>query len=336
MLVPIFLPHLGCHERCIYCNQTHITHLRENNVQEAIRKAMTDHEGQIEIGLFGGNIFGVDAGQLKRLFSYFDEYEHRISNFRISTKPVPLTAEVIEMLKTNRVTVVELGIPTFNDAILSSVNRGHTVQDLISTYEALVSEGFRVAFQFMVGLPGEAMEDIRETVQNMVRLKPDYIRIYPLVVLGNTTLGEMYKEGAFTPIPFDAALDRATFIYLHALRNNIKVVKMGLTDNEVMKENVLAGHYHPAFGYLVKSRAFCLAVLARLRAVRMKGANVAVYLNERDIPHLVGNKRGNIARFEQEGLSVTWEKREIERNNFAVWCDGRSMTGNIFDALELL
>ncbi len=336
MIVPIFLPHLGCRERCIYCNQQFITDLRDADLSASIAKTLSAHKGPYEVGLFGGNIFGMKSDQLRQLFSRFEEYRDRIANFRISTKPVPLNDEVIEILKTNHVTVIELGIPTFNDKILLKLNRRHNAKDLISSYEALIKEGFQVALQFMVGLPKETMNDIRVTVHTMTRLRPHYIRIYPLVVLDSTRLGEMYKKGRFTPIPFDTVLDRAVLMYLSALRNGIPVVKMGLTDNKVIKEKILAGQYHPAYGYMVKARAFYLAILARLFAVPIKGNNITVHLNARDIPHLFGHKRMNIACFGKEGISIQWEKQEIDRDNFILHYDSHSVVGNIFDALGML
>jgi histone acetyltransferase (RNA polymerase elongator complex component) len=173
-------------------------------------------------------------------------------------------------------------------------------------------------------------------VRHMMTIKPCYIRIYPLVVLAGTPLGEIYTKGLFVPDHFDAVLDRVVYIYLNALKENIPVVKMGLTDNEVIKEKILAGQYHPAYGYMVKSRAFYLAILAKLRSLSVTGKDVVVHLNNRDIPHLLGYKRANIASFEKEGIFIQWEKEEIDRDSFILCYNGHSITGNIFDALELL
>ena len=188
----------------------------------------------------------------------------------------------------------------------------------------------------MAGLPDETMADIETTVRHMMTLKPCYIRIYPLVVLAGTPLGETYTKGLFVPDHFDAVLDRVVYIYLNALKENIPVVKMGLTDNEVIKEKILAGQYHPAYGYMVKSRAFYLAIMAKLRGLSVTGKDVVVHLNNRDIPHLLGYKRANITSFEKEGISIQWEKKEIDRDSFILQYDSHSIAGNIFDALELL
>jgi histone acetyltransferase (RNA polymerase elongator complex component) len=335
MILPVFLPHFGCNEKCIYCDQQFITDIRDTDLSTVIAKTLNVHEGPFEVGLFGGNIFGIKPDQLRQLFSHFEKYIDRITNFRISTKPVPLNNENIEILKANKVTVIELGIPTFNDKILSRLNRWHSAVDLVTACKVLTENGFHVALQFMAGLPDETRADIETTVRNMIALKPYYIRIYPLVVLAATPLGEMYTKGLFIPDSFDTVLDRVVYMYLNALKEGISVVKMGLTDNEVIKENIIAGQYHPAYGYMVKSRAFYLAIMAKLRALSVAGKDVVVHLNNRDVPHLLGYKRGNITRFAEEGISIQWEKEEIDRDSFILQCDSHSIVGNTLDALEM-
>jgi len=335
MIVPIFLTHLGCHDRCIYCDQGYITAQSDAGVRQLIQRSFQQQRGPCEVGLFGGNIFGLDPGYLKRLFEHFDDYRDKITNFRNSTKPVPLNEELIDILKEQRVTVIELGIPSFNNHILRMLNRKHTAKDLSLAFHVLKEKGFQVALQFMVGLPDETFGDIREIVENMAGLNPHYIRIYPLAVLKGTPLCTLYEEKSFVPIGFNEALERALYIYLNALRRDIKVVKMGLTDNEVLKERIVAGFYHPAFGHLVKSHGFCQAILAVAERGSISG-EVKVMLNKKDIPHLIGYKRSNIKTFEEQGLTISWEEADIPAGNFILVGGADRAEGNVLAALPSL
>jgi histone acetyltransferase (RNA polymerase elongator complex component) len=184
----------------------------------------------------------------------------------------------------------------------------------------------------MVGLPGETIEDIKVTSANITRLSPSYVRIYPLVVLKNTPLCAMFEEGNFTPISFEEAVRRALFLYLNSMKHNIKIVKMGLTDNEIIKHKVIAGHYHPAFGYVVKSEALYLAVKAHLDFAHMTG-NVVVSLNNRDIPHLLGDKRINIEKLRQQNVVIAWKEANVEEGTFILQKDSKKIAGNIYDGL---
>ena len=330
MVVPVFLPHIGCTERCIYCHQGYITEIREEDLKARIEKALGGREEPCEVGLFGGNIFGIEPVFLERIFSCFDDYRDVISGFRISTKPLPLREETISILKRNRVKIIELGTPTFNNEILAAMNRGHTVQDLFHAFDRLDREGFRLALQFMVGLPGERQGDIDETVRNMVVLHPLYIRIYPLVVLRNTPLYEIYKSGRFVPVSFEDALNRAVLIYVSALRNGIDVANVGLTDNELVRDMVAGGFYHPAYGFLVQSRVFLFAVECALEKLAMPG-EATVILHKNDIPLLVGHKRENMSKFAAKGLKIRWEATGSERGSFEIVSKTGRVRGSITD-----
>jgi hypothetical protein len=332
MVIPIFLPHLGCGSRCIYCNQSDITGERERDLAGRVERALHGKAGPYEIGLFGGSIFGIDPATLRGLLASFDGYRDRLAGFRLSTKPVPLNEDTIKILKSAGVTVIELGIPCFSDERLSFLNRGHSVEDLIAAFRHLRLEGFDVALQVMVGLPGETIAHIRETVKNLLSLRPDYVRIYPLAILKDTPLAGFVASGAVALPVFNEVLVRATHIYLKLEKERLRVATMGLTDGELLRENVLGGAYHPAFGSLVKAEAFFGAVVARSHQEGLSGSLV-VRLNGRDIPHLVGYRRLNLKRFNEEGLSVSWESWEVDVGSFVLTQGSREVAGTIFDAL---
>ena len=333
MIVPIFIPHLGCQTRCIYCDQDSITDIQATDLRTRIDQSFVGRRNPVEVGLYGGNIFGLQPEAVKRLFCYFDSHRSEITNFRVSTKPLPINHEIVAILKKNRVTTIELGIPTFNDRILELLNRKHTAADLINAFHVLTDEGFQVALQVMVGLPHETRDDISNTVKNIISLKPSFIRIYPLAFISGTPLADMYTTGEFSVISLDEAIHRAMVIYLSALQHEIKTVKMGLTDNEVIKDRIIGGYYHPAFGYLVKSEAFYLAIMTKIYERGLSG-QATICLNNRDVPHLLGHKRSNLARFLDAGIAINWKAINIPPGTFILIAENTEFQGNIFDALS--
>lgn len=333
MLCPVFLTHLGCTKRCTYCDQTYITEIDRVDL-EGILQGMPRHNmASYEVGLYGGNIFGIEPELLKKIFACFDDYRDRILNFRVSTKPVPLNDEIISILRQNNVTVIELGIPTFNNKILEKINRDHTADDILRAYNRLKAEGFRVALQVMVGLPDETPGDIVHTVENIVALHPDYIRIYPLAIIKGTPLWRDYENGRFVPISFEDAVLRSLYIYLNAYIHNIRTVKMGLTDNEIIREKIVGGFYHPAFGSIVKSEGFFLAILTQAEGKGIKG-NIEIGINKRDIPHVIGHRRANIERFRGHGIFVELNEMDIGQGSFIIRKGGKESQGDISDAME--
>ena len=152
--------------------------------------------------------------------------------------------------------------------------------------------------------------------------------------LRETPLGRMFETHRFTPISFEEAVSRTLFIYLSALQQGIKTVKMGLTDNEVIKEKIIGGYYHPAFGFLVKSAAFYRAITAKVAQTGFNG-EITVYLNNRDVPHLLGHKRSNLIAFQRAGFPICRQIADIPPDTFRLRCGDSEVTGTVFDALSL-
>lgn len=335
MLCPIFLPHLGCDRRCIYCDQVSITDVKTLDIENIIKKSLLKGQQKYEVGLFGGNIFGISPFFLKKIFSLFKDYREHITGFRISTKPVPLQKDTINILKENNVKIIELGMPVFNDRLLAKLNRGYTVDDFYKTYELLKKEGFEVAVQVMVGLPDEDRCEIGNTVNHIKKLLPTYIRIYPLCVLKGTALYNAFINGEFLPCDFNEVVIRTLYIYLNAVSLNIPVVKMGLTDNEVIKERIAGGFYHPAFGSIVKAEGFYVALTALFKKFNLKG-KIIVCINREDEPHLIGYKRKNIERWKENDIFIERQTIEIFSGEFIVRSKKNDIKGNILDGIPIL
>ncbi len=337
MILPVFLPHLGCGQRCIYCNQDHITNrAQRGGIEPYLASLFGPVDTPVEIALYGGNVLGLDAPQLERLFVHFEPYREKIESIRLSARPGRLAGQISGILREHGVRTIELGSPTFNDRILGLLQRGHTKEDLISTYRFLRDEGFQVGLQVMVGLPEERPDDLRETVLSVTSLAPSFIRIYPLVVIEDTPLFQLYQEGRFLPDPLETAVAKAAYIYVNAWKQGIRTIKMGLTENEVLKEKVASGPYHPAFGYLVKSEAFYLAIVRKSEKAGFSGS-VRVLLHPSDAAHLFGNKRTNVSRLKDRGIFPDWaEDGTMSRDHFMIEAHGRRASGSIADALAML
>ncbi len=99
-------------------------------------------------------------------------------------------------------TKVELGVQSLYDFVLERMERGHTVDDTIRATRLLKDAGFKVGYHMMPGLPGSNPgRDLRmfEKLFRDERFKPDYLKIYPTLVIRGTKLYEMWKRGEYTP-----------------------------------------------------------------------------------------------------------------------------------------
>jgi len=97
------------------------------------------------------------------------------------------------------VTRVELGVQTIKDSVYEKINRGHSVRDVIEATQILKDAGLKVGYHMMPGLFSNFKEDLEmfETIFSDGRFRPDFLKIYPTLVVKGTKLYEMWKRGEF-------------------------------------------------------------------------------------------------------------------------------------------
>ncbi len=266
--LPFFIPHLGCPNACVFCDQHTISGAdgydaaRFRREAEAILSSLDPETTEVEIAFFGGSFTGIDRDLMLELLNAADGFlrDGRAASVRVSTRPDYIDGEILGILKEHGVKTVELGIQSASDRILAAAGRGHTFSDTVRACRLLTGEGFRVVGQMMIGLPESTGEDERHTAEAIAALGCTAARIYPTVVLRGTALAAMAEAGTYVPLSLPEAVRRSADVYGIFLDRGVQVIRVGLCAGEQYREGedgeVAAGEYHPAIGELVKSRVF--------------------------------------------------------------------------------
>ena len=112
------------------------------------------------------------------------------------------TVEYLASLAERTVLTVELGLQTIHDSTAFLINRGHTMADFEAGYNKLrsASDKINVCVHLIFGLPGENREMMLESVKRVAEMRPDQVKFHLLHVIDGTRLGEMYKNGEYTPL----------------------------------------------------------------------------------------------------------------------------------------
>ena len=255
---PIFIPHQGCPFQCIYCNQKMITNSKSPNLQKINTKIYhfikNNTNKRKEIAFFGGTFTSLPKNKMDYYLNFTEKFKKSIYGIRISTRPDSIDKETLSYLKKNKVKTIELGIQSFDDTVLKKTQRGYNSQSAIESSILIKKSEFNLGIQLMPGLPGDDKRTFLKTIQITKDIKPDYVRIYPTIVLKSTKLEDLYKKGNYTPLNLDQAVSWSTLAVNSLEREQIKVIKIGLhSDIEINKDNITTGPYHPAFGEMVKA-----------------------------------------------------------------------------------
>jgi len=151
-------------------------------------------------------ISGKNGKNIKEAQIFAESSSIKNSDITIETRPDYCKKTHIDLMLNLGTTRVELGVQTISNDIYKIVNRGHTLNDVIKATQIAKDSGFAVIYHMMPGLPGSNIEnDFKsfKTIFEDERFKPDAIKIYPTLVMPDTKLFKMWKNGQYKPYDFD-------------------------------------------------------------------------------------------------------------------------------------
>ena len=313
-IIPIFIPHYGCKNECVFCNQKNITGQTSQMKAGDIRKIIDEylenfiHETvEKEIAFFGGSFTGIDRAKQEKFLSIANEYinEGKVSSIRISTRPDYIDKEILKFLKQYNVKTIELGVQSSNDLVLEKAKRGHDFNAVVKASKLIRRKGFILGHQMMVGLPDSTKQDEINTAIALTKLKPKMIRIYPVLVLKDTELEKMYKDGEYQPLTLEQAVDRVKELYYIFDKKRIKIIRVGLQNTDDItsakneKSTVVAGPYHAAFRQLVESAMWYDALVNKVKPENVRSKEIEVRVHPENINNIIGHKKENITRIKE-------------------------------------
>ena len=282
--IPVCIPHLGCPNDCVFCNQRKITQHQsfdESGVKAAIDEAVATLEpgDDAEIAFFGGSFTGIDRDLMIRLLELGHSYvaSGAVSSLRCSTRPDYIDGGILDILKKYEVGTVELGIQSTDDEVLSLCRRGHTARQSLDAMKAVKEAGFSLVGQMMTGLPGASPGSEIGTAEDICAYA-DGARIYPIVVFKDTELSFMAESGAYEPYTLDQLVQRTADVKEVFISKGVPVIRVGLQANEGLTGGgeIACGAYDEAIGELCDSLIYFRRVSALLEGVDAKKITVAV------------------------------------------------------------
>ena len=313
--VAFFIPHVGCPNRCSFCNQNTIS--GENcvpsvdSIKETLDSTVSSMDKNVlkssEIAFFGGSFTAIDKNLMLEFLACVQQYigENGFCGIRVSTRPDAIDDEILDLLKKYRVTSIELGAQSMSDDVLLKNMRGHAASDVFEASSLIKKHGFSLGLQMMTGLYGDTAQGAVETAKKIIEIKPDTVRIYPTVVLKGTHLAKLYAEGVYNPPSVEETVSLCAKLLNMFEENDIKVIRVGLHDQPGLKENFVAGAYHAALGELIMGEQMFLKALSALKEAKIQGGEVYFAVNPSNLSQMIGQKKCNLNRFSKMGYKVS-------------------------------
>lgn len=263
--IPVFIPHLGCPNNCVFCNQRSISGVQEFDPERLVdiiedSLSTTEPDDEIEIAFFGGSFTGIDYQLMISLLEIAYSYIKigKVKSIRCSTRPDYIDKDILTTLKKYGVKVIELGLQSSSEKVLRASKRGHSLADEERACKMIVDAGFTLVGQMMIGLPDADEESELKTADFIISVGASAARIYPTVVFHDTELCAMAESGDYMPLSLDEAVRRSASVYNKFIDAGVKVIRIGLCSSENLASGKTyhAGPNHPAIGELVENELF--------------------------------------------------------------------------------
>ena len=315
--ISVFVPHKGCPNDCSFCNQRAISGqtvpATPNDVENAVKIAIEYNVDpkNTEIAFFGGSFTAIERDYMISLLTaakhFLDTYNFK--GIRISTRPDCINKDILSTLKEYGVTAIELGAQSMVDEVLTANRRGHSADDVRKASKLIKDYGFELGLQMMTGLYKSDFEKDEYTAREIIKLKPDTVRIYPTVVLKNTLLSYLQEKGEYmAPNAEESAPFCAKLLQMFE-NEGIKVIKLGLHSSETVESDMVGGAYHPAFRELCEGEIYLQKILEKLEK-KDKNREYVIYVDKKVLSKVKGQQKRNEKALKNQGFSCIIKGKE--------------------------
>ena len=194
-----------CRSKCSYCDFYSVT-TKEHKLLDQYRRAICEHIREagaqapdylVDTIYFGGgtpSFFGADgmAAILTAIRKSFDVSPSAEITFEAN--PDSISKPLLRRLRSEGFNRVSLGIQCDDDEILKQIGRPHTYAQAEEAYRLIRRKGFRnVSVDLMYGLPGQSLDAWQQTLEHVLKLRPEHISCYGLKVEEGTPLYDVQE-----------------------------------------------------------------------------------------------------------------------------------------------
>ena len=173
----------------VLCHGPWITQYLNALLAEVEDKYFGEEIGTIYVG--GGTPSALNTKELKYLFEIINRFNKKeYVEFSFECNLNDINEEMLSLLKENGVNRLSIGIESFNEDKLAFMERKHTFDDAEEKMKLIRSMGFdNVNVDLIYGIPGETIKDLKKDIDLILKLEPDHISTYSLIVEDNTKIG---------------------------------------------------------------------------------------------------------------------------------------------------
>ena len=214
-----------CKKKCYYCDFVSFV-----NKESYIKKYVQTLKNELDsydlskynittIYIGGGTPSVVSSGEIKNIL---DKIREKIKGNSTKWEDIEITIEVnpgtvdkqkLEDYIRFGINRLSIGLQSANNELLKEIGRIHTFEQFLTTYNLAREVGFEnINVDLMIGLPKQRVEDIKNTLNKVIKLNPTHISVYSLIVEEGTRIEELLNSNKLK-LP-DEELERQMYWYV--------------------------------------------------------------------------------------------------------------------------
>ncbi|MCR1933859.1 radical SAM family heme chaperone HemW [Clostridium tepidum] len=190
-----------CMKKCLYCDFTSYSKKEDLMIEyvkalskEIVNKTKNKIIRTIFIGGGTPTYLSLEALKiLKDTVKIIDKKEN--IEFTVEGNPGTFTEKKLKMLKSMGVNRLSIGLQSSKDRLLKTLGRIHSFEEFVQSFKMARKEGFNnINVDLMFGLPNQSLDDWKDTLMKVVKLSPEHLSCYSLIIEEGTTFHNLYKN----------------------------------------------------------------------------------------------------------------------------------------------
>ena len=208
-----------CKKKCDYCD--FISYCGKDDLIEkyvdSVKKEIDHVKIKSEITTIyigGGTPSYIDSKFIVQILEKIKEKNvAQDAEITIEVNPGTVTQEKLQDYIDCGINRISIGLQTTNDELLKQIGRIHNYEQFLETYKLAKKVGFKnINVDLMLGLPNQRIIDLKESLENVLRLAPKHISVYSLIVEEGTPIANKIKNGKLKLL--DDELERNMYWYV--------------------------------------------------------------------------------------------------------------------------
>lgn len=214
-----------CKQKCYYCDFVSFSN-KEGYIEkyvETVKREIDSYDlskyNITTIYIGGGTPSRIPSEKIQEIL---EKIKQKISKNQTRWEDIEITIELnpgtvdeekIKKYKEIGINRLSIGLQSTNNKLLKEIGRIHTFEDFKKTYNLVKKVGFEnINVDLMIGLPNQTISDVKESLNEIIKLNPTHVSIYSLIVEENTKMEQLINNKELQLL--DEELERQMYWYV--------------------------------------------------------------------------------------------------------------------------